>query len=287
MEPPSHEAVVQALDLLKLIGALDDEENLTALGSLLANMPVPPQLGKMMFLACIFQCLNPILNIAAVLGYREPFCTPLGKEEEARRARNSFGAGLNSDHLTYHEAMKVANNYSVFILIQNIKAIRINARNANFEFLVGWLCNLQDYVACVVSGDVPANKYCWDTYMFPSTCTVRTTLTNIFWLDLRQFVGFLINTWSLITAYADVVFAVSVYSNCLRWRNNLRSSYKVRASSRMLIRWMDMPTRTLVHIPSSLVAISMACNSWITVFSVFSPRWRWHYTRCPSWWSLS
>ncbi|GAV06141.1 hypothetical protein RvY_16172 [Ramazzottius varieornatus] len=155
MEPPSHEAVVQALDLLKLIGALDEEENLTPLGSLLANMPVPPQLGKLMFLACIFQCLNPILNVTAVLGYREPFCTPLGKEEEARRARNSFGAGLSSDHLTYHEAMK-------------------------------------DYVDCVIKDGHNAMKYCWDSYMFNTTCVQLLKMKKQF-AYILQSAGFIKN----------------------------------------------------------------------------------------------
>ena len=63
--------------------------------------------GKMLYLGCIFRCLDPILNITAVLSYRDPFCTPLGKEDEARQCRNNFGTGTKSDHLLLHEAMRV------------------------------------------------------------------------------------------------------------------------------------------------------------------------------------
>ncbi|OWA50925.1 ATP-dependent RNA helicase DHX36 [Hypsibius exemplaris] len=138
MEPPKREAVVQAVELLTLIGALDDNEALTPLGHLLAQTPVPPQLGKMLFLGCIFGCLDPILNITAVLSFRDPFCTPLGKEEEARRTRNNFGRDSSgrdtkSDHLLLDNAVS-------------------------------------DFIDSVVKHKVNINDYCWQNFMFPSTC---------------------------------------------------------------------------------------------------------------------
>ncbi|XP_055346889.1 ATP-dependent DNA/RNA helicase DHX36-like [Paramacrobiotus metropolitanus] len=106
MEPPSPEAVDQAIGLLNMIGALDDKEELTPLGHLLARTPVPPQLGKMLYLGCIFKCIQPILNIVAMLSYRDPFCTPLGKENEARAQRLNFAVRSKSDHILCHDAIE-------------------------------------------------------------------------------------------------------------------------------------------------------------------------------------
>ncbi|QDZ17545.1 P-loop nucleoside triphosphate helicase [Chloropicon primus] len=49
LEPPVPEAVQQALELLETIGALLPGEKLTVLGKHLASLPLPPQLGKLLF----------------------------------------------------------------------------------------------------------------------------------------------------------------------------------------------------------------------------------------------
>jgi len=47
-EPPSPFSVTLAIEALKRLGALTEEENLTDLGSRLANLPVDPNLGKVL-----------------------------------------------------------------------------------------------------------------------------------------------------------------------------------------------------------------------------------------------
>jgi len=64
----------------------------------------------MLVLGTIFQCLEPILTVAACLSSKPLFVSPLEKREEASRARTRFATG-NSDLLTdlkaYDESMRL------------------------------------------------------------------------------------------------------------------------------------------------------------------------------------
>lgn len=55
MEPPPMDAVMESLVMLKEMEALDENENLTTLGFILAKLPIEPRLGKMIILGCAFQ----------------------------------------------------------------------------------------------------------------------------------------------------------------------------------------------------------------------------------------
>lgn len=54
-EPPSTEAVAQAVKELQDIGALDHEEDLTALGRRIYRLPLQPHLSKALVHACLFK----------------------------------------------------------------------------------------------------------------------------------------------------------------------------------------------------------------------------------------
>ena len=56
MDPPAPETLMRALELLNYLGALDDDGNLTELGSLMAEFPLEPELSKM--LLCTFSALQ-------------------------------------------------------------------------------------------------------------------------------------------------------------------------------------------------------------------------------------
>ena len=57
------------------------------------------RLGKMMLYAAVFGCLDPVLTIAASVGFRSPFVFPVDKREEADAAKRRL-ASPGSDHLT-------------------------------------------------------------------------------------------------------------------------------------------------------------------------------------------
>ena len=66
---------------------------LPILGRLLSKLPTDVHLGKFLLIATVFRCLDPALTIAATLNSKSPFIAPLGLEQEADRARNSFRVG--------------------------------------------------------------------------------------------------------------------------------------------------------------------------------------------------
>uniref|UniRef100_H2Z8B9 RNA helicase n=1 Tax=Ciona savignyi TaxID=51511 RepID=H2Z8B9_CIOSA len=99
MEPPATDLVELSLQKLTSMNALDPNECLTPLGYHLARFPVEPQLGKMLILATMFSCLDPILTIAATLSFKDPFTLPLGKEDEANVRKQELARGSNSDHM--------------------------------------------------------------------------------------------------------------------------------------------------------------------------------------------
>ncbi|KAK8936318.1 putative pre-mRNA-splicing factor ATP-dependent RNA helicase [Platanthera zijinensis] len=104
LQPPDSLAVTNALELLKTIGALDQREELTPLGHHLCTLPLDPNIGKMLLMGSIFQCLDPALTIAAALAYRDPFVLPLNRKEEADDARRSFAGDSCSDHIALLKA---------------------------------------------------------------------------------------------------------------------------------------------------------------------------------------
>ena len=58
---------MRALELLNYLNALDDEGEMTDLGSIMAEFPLDPQLSKMLIASCDYNCSNEILSITAML----------------------------------------------------------------------------------------------------------------------------------------------------------------------------------------------------------------------------
>jgi ATP-dependent RNA helicase DHX36 len=73
--------VQNAVEFLKMIGALDENENLTDLGRYLSMLPVDPKLGKMLIMGAVFRCIDPILTVVAGLSARDPFLLPQDKRD--------------------------------------------------------------------------------------------------------------------------------------------------------------------------------------------------------------
>lgn len=78
IDVPETATIEKSINLLKRMDALDENENLTPLGLHLAQMPVTPQLGKLILMGSIFSCIDPITSVAACLSFKEPFYHPIG-----------------------------------------------------------------------------------------------------------------------------------------------------------------------------------------------------------------
>ncbi|XP_047330377.1 DExH-box ATP-dependent RNA helicase DExH3-like isoform X2 [Impatiens glandulifera] len=111
LQSPEPLSVQNAIEYLKIIGALDEDENLTMLGQNLSMLPVEPKLGKMLLLGAIFNCLDPIMTVVAGLSVRDPFLMPFDRKELAESMKAQFSANDFSDHFALvraYEGWKVA-----------------------------------------------------------------------------------------------------------------------------------------------------------------------------------
>ncbi|OAX44745.1 P-loop containing nucleoside triphosphate hydrolase protein [Rhizopogon vinicolor AM-OR11-026] len=103
LDPPTPINVQRAISALVEVRALTQSEDITPMGRLLSTLPTDVHLGKFLLTAVSFRCLDPALTIAAALSSKSPFIVPMGMEQEADRAKNSFRVD-NSDFLTIHNA---------------------------------------------------------------------------------------------------------------------------------------------------------------------------------------
>ncbi|XP_037496022.1 DExH-box ATP-dependent RNA helicase DExH3, partial [Jatropha curcas] len=134
LQSPEPLSVQNAVEYLKVIGALDENENLTVLGRYLSVLPVEPKLGKMLIFGAIFNCLGPIMTVVAGLSVRDPFLMPFDKKDLAESAKVQFSARYYSDHLAlvraydgWKDAEKQQSGYEYcwknFLSAQTMKAI--------------------------------------------------------------------------------------------------------------------------------------------------------------------
>uniref|UniRef100_A0AAX7SFE4 RNA helicase n=1 Tax=Astatotilapia calliptera TaxID=8154 RepID=A0AAX7SFE4_ASTCA len=106
LDRPTEKAVSLAIKNLTELNALDQRENLTALGFHLAHLPVEPHIGKLILFGALLGCLDPVLTIAASLSFKDPFFIPLGKEKMADMRRKALSRNSKSDHLTIVNAFQ-------------------------------------------------------------------------------------------------------------------------------------------------------------------------------------
>jgi pre-mRNA-splicing factor ATP-dependent RNA helicase DHX15/PRP43 len=67
LDCPAPQVVINALDALYQLGALDDEARLTIFGELLSQLPLDPQLATALLKSQEFHCANEIISISAML----------------------------------------------------------------------------------------------------------------------------------------------------------------------------------------------------------------------------
>ncbi|KAJ1349471.1 hypothetical protein KIN20_005044, partial [Parelaphostrongylus tenuis] len=129
-EPPLADSVDKSMAFLEQLGALYSEEStsdtdisttpavyvephLTDLGKLVAQLPLDPQLARLLLFGVVLKCLNPVVTLVAALSYRDPFILALSEErEQSNRQRDSFGKRDFSDHITLIRAFNEFNEKS-------------------------------------------------------------------------------------------------------------------------------------------------------------------------------
>ncbi|XP_042555729.1 ATP-dependent RNA helicase DQX1 isoform X1 [Dipodomys spectabilis] len=105
LDRPAPEALMQALEDLDYLAALDDDGNLSDLGIILSEFPLPPELSKALLASCEFDCVDEMLTLAAMLtaapGFTHP---PLCAEEAALRRALEHADGDHSSLIQVYEA---------------------------------------------------------------------------------------------------------------------------------------------------------------------------------------
>lgn len=61
------EGLMQALEELDYLAALDDDGNLSEIGIIMSEIPLDPQMAKALLASCEYDCVSEMLTIAAML----------------------------------------------------------------------------------------------------------------------------------------------------------------------------------------------------------------------------
>jgi len=106
LDPPSPRAIADGYDLLAELGAVDDERNLTSVGSELARLPLDPRVARMLVAARDERCLAQVRIIAAALSVQDPRERPLARASAADERHARF-ADEQSDFLSLLKLWKL------------------------------------------------------------------------------------------------------------------------------------------------------------------------------------
>nr|XP_049615298.1 putative pre-mRNA-splicing factor ATP-dependent RNA helicase DHX32 isoform X1 [Syngnathus scovelli] len=91
IDRPDPESLMQALEELDYLAALDDDGNLSEIGIIMSEIPLEPQLAKALLASCEFDCVSEMLTIAAMLSAPNCFLEPPpGMSHEASQCHRKF-----------------------------------------------------------------------------------------------------------------------------------------------------------------------------------------------------
>ncbi|MEN8199285.1 MAG: ATP-dependent RNA helicase HrpA, partial [Thermodesulfobacteriota bacterium] len=99
VEPPHPSAIRDGYNLLKELGALTDDNELSTIGRLMARLPIDPPISRILIAARENNCVREIKIIAPALAIQDPRVRPAEREKEADAAHQKF-AHEQSDFLS-------------------------------------------------------------------------------------------------------------------------------------------------------------------------------------------
>ncbi|KAM7381446.1 hypothetical protein PAMA_012332 [Pampus argenteus] len=100
IDRPDPEGLMQALEELDYLAALDDDGNLSEIGIIMSEIPLDPQMAKALLASCEFDCVCEMLTIAAMLSAPSCFSEPpAGMTHEAVQCHRKF-QHPEGDHFT-------------------------------------------------------------------------------------------------------------------------------------------------------------------------------------------
>ncbi|MBQ7157860.1 MAG: ATP-dependent RNA helicase, partial [Treponema sp.] len=166
ISPPGQEGILGAIDTLNLLGALNEDRTLSAIGKMMTEFPLEPRVSRILVESIMRypEVLDEALIAAAFLSTTSPFVLPPGEEMDARKAHHAF-RDIQGDFVSYvrlfrtYQSMKnqerfCKNNYldeKVMMDIANIKQ-QLEEEVAALGIPITGGGSMDDYLCCIAAG---------------------------------------------------------------------------------------------------------------------------------------
>lgn len=165
---PGREGIIGAVETLNLLGALDEDNTLSAIGKIMVKFPLEPRISRIIVEAVMRfpDVIYKVLVAASFLSANSPFILPANQEMEARKAHHRF-RDLSGDFGTYlnlFNAFKQTDNREKFCK-KNYLDERVMAEIENIQFQLAEIVGQQlkmpivenggkmaDYLCCIAAG---------------------------------------------------------------------------------------------------------------------------------------
>ena len=165
---PGREGIIGAVDTLNMLGALDEDNTLSAIGKMMVLFPLEPRISRIIVEAVMRfpDVIEKTLIAAAFLSANSPFLLPPNEEMEARKAHHRF-RDMQGDFGTYinlFRAYKQTDNREKFCK-KNYLDDRVMAEIDNIKWQLGEIVgeklgipiienggNMSDYLCCIAAG---------------------------------------------------------------------------------------------------------------------------------------
>ena len=163
---PGKEGIIGAIDTLDMLGALDEERNLSPIGKLMVNFPLEPRVSRIIVESIMKypDVMEEVLVASSFLSANSPYVLPPGEEMEARKAHHRFQE-IEGDFVSYLKLFKEftnSQNKSMFceknyldlrmmLEIQNIdEQLKEIVGHMGLPIVGGG--DKSDYLTCIASG---------------------------------------------------------------------------------------------------------------------------------------
>ena len=166
ISPPGYEGMQSAVETLKMLKAIEDDNTLSPIGKMMCLFPLDPRTSRIIVEAIrnYPDVIEESLIAAAFLSAQSPFILPPGEEMDARKAHHSF-RDIQGDFVSYvklfrtYTSMKnkttFCQNYyldeRVMAEIENIKA-QLEEIVSNMQIPLTGGGSIDDYLCCIASG---------------------------------------------------------------------------------------------------------------------------------------
>ena len=165
---PGREGIIGAVDTLHMLGALDEENCLSAIGKMMVLFPLEPRISRIIVEAVMRfpDVIDKTLIAAAFLSANSPFLLPANEEMEARKAHHRF-RDLQGDFGTYINLFNAykQSDYKEKFCKKNYLDDRVMAEIDNIKWQLGQIVgeklglpivegsgNMSDYLCCIAAG---------------------------------------------------------------------------------------------------------------------------------------